>query len=95
MRDWMSHVRRLVLLIGCAAPALFIALVLYAKFFTEGWGAFGIAPLFFPLFVASAVAAVLGALLYIARARTRPRDFPLVGVVALNAVLLWCANTHR
>ena len=95
MRDWMSHVRRLVLIVGCAAPALVVALVLYARFFTEGWGAFGIAPLFFPLFVASAVAAVLGALLYIARVRTRPRDFTLVVVVALNAVLLWYANTHR
>ena len=95
MRDWMSHVRRLVLIVGCAAPALVVALVLYARFFTEGWGAFGIAPLFFPLFVASAVAAVLGALLYIARVRTRPRDLPLVVVVALNAVLLWYANTHR
>lgn len=95
MRDWMSHIRRLVLMIGCAAPTLLIALVLYAKFFTEGWGAFGIAPLVFPLFVASAVAAALGALLYIARVRTRPRDFPLAIVVALNAVLLWYVNTHR
>ena len=95
MREWMSHVRRPVLMIGCAAPALLIALVLYARFFTEGWGAFGIAPLFFPLFVASAVATVLGALLYVARLRTRPRDFPLVIVVVLNAVLLWYANTHR
>lgn len=91
----MSYVRVLVLLIGWAAPALFVALVLYSKFYTEGWAAFGIAPLFFPLFVASAVAAVLGTLLYVARVRTRPRDFPLIVVVALNAVLLWCVNTHR
>jgi len=95
MREWMSHVRRLVLMIGCAAPALFIALVLYTRFYTEGWGAFGIAPLFSPLFVASAAAVVLGALLYVARIRTRPRDLPLFVVVVLNAVLLWYANTHR
>lgn len=95
MREWMLPVRRLVLTIGCAAPVLLVALVVYAKFYTEGWGAFGIAPLIFPLFVASAVAALLGALLYVARVRSRPRDLPLIVVVALNAVLLWYVNTHR
>lgn len=87
--------RRLVLTIGCAAPVFLVALVVYAKFYTEGWGAFGIAPLIFPLFVASAVAALLGALLYVARVRSKPRDYPLIVVVALNAVLLWYVNTHR
>ena len=91
----MAAVRRLVLMIGCAAPALLVALVVYAKFFTEGWGAIGIAPLIFPLLVASAVAALLGALLYVAQVRSRPRDLLLIVVVALNVVLLWYVNTHR
>ena len=95
MREWMSRVRLVVLIIGFAAPALFIALILYAKFFTEGWGALALAPLVFPLFVASAASVVLGGSLYVARVRTRARDYALVLVVALNAALLWFANTHR
>ena len=90
-----SRVRLLVLVVGWAAPALFIALLLYVNMSTEGWGALAFAPLFFPLFVASAGAVALGALLYVVRVRARPRDVPLATVVCVNVVLLWYVATHR
>jgi hypothetical protein len=98
VRTWaevVSRARLLVLVFGCAAPALFIGLLLYVKFSTEGWGALAFAPLFFPLFVASAAAAALGGLLYVAHVRKRPRDLPLATVVCLNVLLLWYVTTHR
>lgn len=91
----LSRARVLVLVVGYAAPALFVGLVLYIKFSTEGWGALAFAPLFFPIFVASAAAAALGGLLYVARVRKKPRDLPLATVVCLNVLLLWYVSTHR
>lgn len=95
MRDWTSRVRVLVLMIGCAAPALFIALVIYARFFTEGWGALALGAVVPPLAIASGAAAAAGALLYVARVHARPRDIPLVVIVALNAAVVWFATSHR
>lgn len=91
----VSRVRLLVLVVGYAVPAVFVGLVLYIKFSTEGWGALAFAPLFFPLFVVSGVAAALGGLLYVARVGARRHDLPLAIVVCLNVVFLWYVSRHR
>ena len=88
-------VRLLVLSVGYAAPALFVALLLYAKFFTEGWGALALGPLFFVTYAAAVVAAVIGGILYATHLRTRRRDGPLILLLVLDVGLVWFANTHR
>lgn len=88
----MARLRLFLLVVGCAAPILWCAIILYAKFFTEGWGAFGVAPLFPPLFAADAAVAVLGGFLYLANFRKRPRDFTLIAVAAVNGLLYLSAT---
>ena len=90
----LTRIRLLVLILGCSAPALWLAIILYVKF-TDGWGAFGVAPLFLPLFATNAAVAALGGFVYLANASKRPRDFPLAAVIGVNCIVLWYAATHR
>lgn len=90
----MSRIRLLILIVGVAVPALFVAVIIDAKYFTEGWGALGLGAVVVPLGIASGVVALVGGLFYVARIRTRMRDVPLVAVVTLNALLLWLATSH-
>jgi hypothetical protein len=90
----MSRIRLLILVAGIAVPALFGALIIDAKYFTEGWGALGLGAVVLPLGVASGAVALVGGVFYVARIRTKMRDVPLVAVVTVNALLLWLATSH-
>ena len=91
----MKGLRLLLIVVGIAAPALWIAIIWYVRVHTNRWGAFGVAPLFLPLFIANVLVAVAGAVVYLANVRQRRWDIPLGAVAVVNAGILWWAATHR
>lgn len=61
---------------------------------TNRWGAFAVAPALLPLFVASAVIAVLGAAMWAHGVRHGRRDLPLFLVAAAHGAIVFYASTH-
>ena len=78
----------LALIAGSLVPAAFVALILYAWFFTEGWGAFGLAPLLLPISAAGAVVMLLAIPAWLVGFRKGRRDVPLAAVIIANAAVL-------